>query len=51
MGSGTNCDSNATILGFGSHTENYKGESVTFMDQVSFGNAQQAAAGTYTEVF
>ena len=48
-GSGTNNISNAIkILGFGSHTENYKGVSVTApsMDQVSFGNAQQAAAGT-----
>ena len=48
-GSGTNCDASAIkLLGFGSHTENYKGESVKppSMDQVSFGNAQQAAAGT-----
>ena len=48
-GSGTNCDTNAIkLLGFGSHTENYKGESVSppSMDQVSFGNAQQAAGGT-----
>ena len=48
-GSGTNNDNNAIkILGFGSHTENYKGESVSppSMDQVSFGNAQQAAGGT-----
>jgi hypothetical protein len=48
-GSGTNNDNSAIkILGFGSHTENYKGVSITPppMDQVSFGNAQQAAAGT-----
>lgn len=48
-GSGTNCDNNAIkLLGFGSHTENYKGDVVSppSMDQVSFGNAQQAAGGT-----
>ena len=48
-GSGTNNDNNSVkLLGFGSHTENYKGDAISPppMDQVSFGNAQQAAAGT-----